>query len=188
LYVASSVVKRFALEKRSAGRAFHWKNGELAAAPASFVQARSSALSIASAAEPAQKVAEALSPKWQSGAFVALHGSRDRNESTGHRVVWLPLDASGQLPVLTSTKDATDLPHEVVFGGGKYGAPRDGVWSWKIGEAGEDPVTPVGVAVSPADGALYVSSDNAAEAGEAGGLASGPVRSGSIYRIARLGK
>jgi len=41
-------------------------------------------------------------------------------------------------------------------------------------------VRPVGVAISPLDGALYVSSDNAA----------GPTsaRNGSIYRIALLGK
>jgi glucose/arabinose dehydrogenase len=80
----------------------------------------------------------------------------------------------------TSTKDTTSFPYETVFGGGKYGSPRDGEWSWKMGDAGEDPVRPVGVAISPLDGALYVSSDNTA------GLSS--ARSGCIYRIALLGK
>ena len=80
----------------------------------------------------------------------------------------------------TSTKDATSFPYETVFGGGKYGAPRDGEWSWRLGDDGEDPVRPVGVAISPVDGALYVSSDNR----------SGPMskRSGSIYRIALVGR
>jgi hypothetical protein len=67
-----------------------------------------------------------------------------------------------------------------VFGGGKYGAPRDGAWSWKLGDAGEESVHRVGVALSPVDRALYVSIDNA------GGATS--ARNGSIYRIALLGK
>lgn len=145
--------------------------------PQSFVQAHSSALGIVF---PRPDARFALADKWRAGAFIALHGSWDRESSTGNKVIWLPFDASGKAPMPTSTRDATTFPYEVVFGGGKYGAPRDGEWTWKLGEAGEDPVRPVGVAISPIDGALYVSSDNA------GGPMS--ARSGSIYRIALLGK
>lgn len=146
--------------------------------PSSFVQAHSSALGMAFPATDGS--AFALQDKWRGGAFVALHGSWDREASTGHKVIWIPFDDAGRAPMPTSTKDATAFPYEVVFGGGKYGAARDGEWSWKLGDAGEDPVRPVGVAISPVDGALYVSSDNA------GGPMS--AKSGSIYRIALLGK
>lgn len=145
--------------------------------PISFVQAHSSALGMTF---PAPDGKFALVDKWRAGAFVALHGSWDRETSTGHKVIWIPFDADGKTPMPTSTKDATTFPYETVFGGGKYGAPRDGEWAWKLGDAGEDPVRPVGVALSPVDGALYVSSDNA------GGPTS--AKSGSIYRIALLGK
>jgi glucose/arabinose dehydrogenase len=147
------------------------------ARPMSVLQAHSSALSMAFPGPGAQL---ALAEKWRSGAFVALHGSWDRAISTGNKVIWMPFDAQGNTPMPTSTKDSTSFPYEVVFGGGKYGAPRDGEWSWKIGDAGEDPVRPVGVAISPVDGALFVSSDNS----------SGPTsaKNGSIYRIALLGK
>lgn len=144
--------------------------------PISFVQAHSSALGMAF---PQPGATFALVDAWRRGAFVALHGSWDRDGSTGHKVIWIPFDADDQTPMPTSTKDATTFPYETVFGGGKYGAPRDGEWSWKLGDAGEDPVRPAGVAISPLDGALYVSSDNA------GGPAS--AKSGSIYRIALLG-
>ena len=36
--------------------------------------------------------------------------------------------------------------------------PADGPWSWNDGNNGESP-RPVGVAISPIDGALYISSD-----------------------------
>ena len=145
--------------------------------PISFLQSHSSALGM-TFPEPAAPFA--LVAKWKSGAFVALHGSWDLGPSTGNKVIWIPFDADGKTPMPTSTKDATSFPYETVFGGGRYGAPRDGEWSWKLGDAGEDPVRPVGVAISPLDGALYVSSDNAA----------GPTsaKNGSIYRIALLGK
>ncbi len=145
--------------------------------PKSFVQAHSSALGMTF---PSPAAPFALVDKWRAGAFVALHGSWDREPSTGNKVIWIPFDADGNAPMPTSTKDATAFAYETVFGGGKYGAPRDGEWSWKLGDAGEDPVRPVGVAISPLDGALYVSSDNHA----------GPTsaKNGSIYRIALLGK
>lgn len=145
--------------------------------PMSFVQAHSSALG---AIFPLPNAPFALAEKWRGGVFVALHGSRNRETTTGNKVIWIPFDASAGAPMPTSTSEATAFPYEVVFGGGKYGAPRDGEWAWKLGEAGEDPVRPVGVAISPVDGALYVSSDNA------GGLTS--AKSGAIYRIALLGR
>lgn len=145
--------------------------------PMSFVQSHSAALGM-TFPDPAAPFA--LAGKWRSGAFVALHGSWDREPSTGNKVIWLPFDADGKTPMPISTKDGTSFPYETVFGGGKYGAPRDGEWSWKLGDAGEDPVRPVSVAISPRDGALYVSSDNH----------TGPTsaNNGSIYRIALLGK
>lgn len=145
--------------------------------PMSFLQAHSSALGMIF---PAPGATFALSDKWKRGAFIALHGSWNRETSTGFKVIWLPFDAAGNAPMPTSTKDTTTMPYEVVFAGGKYGAPRDGEWSWKLGNAGEDPVRPVGVAISPVDGALYVASDNK------GGPTS--AKNGSIYRIALLGK
>jgi glucose/arabinose dehydrogenase len=145
--------------------------------PISFVQAHSSALGMMF---PDPAAPFALAGKWKNGAFVALHGSWDRESSTGNKVIWIPFDADAKTPMPASTKDTTQFPYETVFGGGKYGSPRDGEWSWKMGDAGEDPVRPVGVAISPLDGALYVSSDSAA------GLAS--AKNGSIYRIALLGK
>ncbi|MBX3185559.1 MAG: hypothetical protein KF819_01035 [Labilithrix sp.] len=143
--------------------------------PLSSAEARSSPLAIAFVPR-APRIADALFSRWQGGAFVALHGSWDRGASTGHEVVWLSFDAEGK------SADVTELPHEVVFGGGKFGAPHDGAWSWKVGDAGEDPVRPAGVAISPVDGALYVSSDNA------GGSSPTLEASGSLYRIARLGR
>jgi glucose/arabinose dehydrogenase len=145
--------------------------------PISLVQAHSSALGLVF---PERASRFALAERWRGGAFVALHGSSERDASTGNKVIWLPFDASGTAPMPTSTKDATAFPYEVVFGGGKYGAPRDGEWSWKLGDAGEDPVRPVGVAISPVDGALYVTSDSTDGALSA--------RSGAIYRIALLGR
>jgi glucose/arabinose dehydrogenase len=51
-------------------------------------------------------------------------------------------------------------PFTVVLGGGSAAAGHvDGEWGWRSGDVGEDPVRPVGVAVSPVDGALYISSD-----------------------------
>jgi hypothetical protein len=186
-----NVVKRFAIAKYVPGRPLQWRDGEVVARypscaflapthgkadrvddtrcsarlerPMAFAKAQPSALGMTSA-EP--DAAFALDERWRSGAFVALHGSSDGDVSTGYKVTWIPSDAAGRV--------------ETVFGGGKYGAPRDGEWSWKLGDAGEDPVRPVGVAVSPIDGALYVSSDNAGGATTA--------RRGSIYRIALLGK
>jgi hypothetical protein len=54
---------------------------------------------------------------------------------------------------------ATTFPYETVFGGGDATGPKDGAWSWSANGLG-DSTRPVGVAISPIDGALYVSSDS----------------------------
>jgi glucose/arabinose dehydrogenase len=57
----------------------------------------------------------------------------------------------------TNSGTTTTFPYEVVLAGGNASAPRDG--SWNV-SGGEQNVRPVGVAVSPVDGALYISSDS----------------------------
>jgi hypothetical protein len=76
--------------------------------------------------------------------------------------------------------EGTSYPFTVVFGGGTRAAPKDGIWGWgiQIPLLGEDPVRPVGVAISPIDGALYVSSDNASVLG-----GEGSAEDGALYRI-----
>ena len=73
--------------------------------------------------------------------------------------------------------DGTTFPHEVVFGG----AQGDGEWGWASGADGEYPVRPVGLAISPVDGALYVSSDNAPVI-----MGCESAYQGVIYRIAAV--
>jgi hypothetical protein len=141
------------------------------------LQARSSARALVF---PAPDAPLALPERYRRGAFVALHGSWSRDRSTGHAVVWLPFDDE-EPPKQSAVSDPTAFSHEVIFGGGRHGQPRDGAWSWKIGSAGEDPVRPGGLAISPVDGALYVSSDNAEAAG-------GRAPTGTIYRVALLGR
>lgn len=119
---------------------------------------------------------------WRGGAFISLHGSWDRKPSTGFKVVWLPLDAAGVAPMPTSTPTETHFPYEVAFGGGSAGQAKDGFWSWTAGGVGESVVRPVGVAISPLDGALYVSSDNRAVEDQPGKKAGDS--QGAIYRIA----
>jgi glucose/arabinose dehydrogenase len=123
-----------------------------------------------------------LPERWRGGAFISLHGSWDRNPSTGYKVVWMPLDDAGVAPMPTSTPTSTSFPYEVVFGGGSAGQPRDGFWSWSSGGVGESVVRPVGIAISPIDGALYVSSDNRAVEDQPGKKAG--ESQGAIYRIA----
>jgi glucose/arabinose dehydrogenase len=118
-----------------------------------------------------------LPEEWWGGAFVALHGSWNTSPSVGHSVVLVPF-VNGSPSMPEATEEETDFPHIVVFGGGSTAGHDDGIWSWTSGEAGEDPVRPVGVAVSPVDGALYVSSDNGAVSG---GEAS--AQQGVLYRI-----
>jgi glucose/arabinose dehydrogenase len=130
--------------------------GTHAELPLTFMQAHSSPLGITFFDGPDG----ALPAHYRGGAFVALHGSWDRTPSTGYKVIWVPFDADGKSPMPTSNEQTTTFPYEVVFGGGANGVAQDGAWSWSNGDFGESPVRPVGVAISPVDGALYVSSDN----------------------------
>jgi glucose/arabinose dehydrogenase len=119
-----------------------------------------------------------LPKEWRNGAFVALHGSWDTSPSVGHEVLFIPFDEDGRAPMPEAKVEGTEFPFTVVFGGGNAAEHRDGIWGWGIMGLGEDPVRPVSVAISPIDGALYVSSDN-------GSLAFGrnTPKQGAIYRI-----
>ncbi|MEP7052468.1 MAG: hypothetical protein ABJB12_19025, partial [Pseudomonadota bacterium] len=130
--------------------------GEHAEQALTFMQAHSSPLGITFFDGPDG----ALPARFRGGAFVALHGSWDRTPSTGYKVIWVPFDADGKSKLPYSTAETTTYPYEVVFGGGANGVARDGAWAWAAGSLGESPVRPVGVAISPIDGALYISSDN----------------------------
>lgn len=123
--------------------------------PATFVQAHSAPLDIGFfETQPVGGLPE----KWRGGAFIAFHGSWDRGMATGYKVVWMPFDAQGNAPMPTSDAMTTKFPYETVFGGGNTMGAADGPWSWNDGMVGESP-RPVSVAVSPIDGALYISSD-----------------------------
>jgi glucose/arabinose dehydrogenase len=146
--------------------------------PLSFFQAHTSVLDL----EYVAATSTGLPGRFAGGLLAALHGSWNREAPTGYKVVWLPLNAEGNPPMPTSTATETRYPYEVVFGGGKSGAHKDGQWSWKGQSGGETMVRPVGLAISPIDGALYVSSDNAPV-----GL-SLPIgkNEGALYRIALM--
>lgn len=123
--------------------------------PATFVQAHSAPLDIVFFdTQPKGGLPE----KWRGGAFVAEHGSWNRGPATGYKVVWIPFDAQGKSPMPTSTTTGTTFPHDVVLGGVNAGAHEDGAWSWADDKYSDDP-RPAGVAVSPVDGALYISTD-----------------------------
>lgn len=139
--------------------------------PETFLPAHSAPLDLTFFDAPSDNLPEA----WRGGAFVALHGSWNTMPSVGHKVVFIPFDEDGNAEMPTATAEGTYFPFEVVFGGGNAAAASDGTWGWSNGEFGEDPVRPVGVAISPVDGALYVSSDNNSK-----------VNQGALYRIARL--
>ena len=79
--------------------------------------------------------------------------------SVGHSVVFFAFD-SGDPSMPRSTESPPAYPFTVVFGGGNSAGHVDGSWGWRAGDEGEERVRPVGVAVSPTDGALYVSSDS----------------------------
>src|SRR5262249_52415973 len=119
--------------------------------PATFLQAHSAPLDIIFFDDAPKG---ALPEKWRGGAFIASHGSWDRDMATGYKVVWMPFDSNGDPQMPTSTSSMTTFPYETVFGGGNASGPVDGPWSWSA----ESP-RPVGVAISPIDGALYISSD-----------------------------
>lgn len=127
-----------------------------ASAPAAFIQAHSAPLDISFFdKQPAGNLPE----RWRGGAFIALHGSWDRIPATGYKVVWQPFNADGTSTMPTSTTTATTFPYEVVFGGAANGQPQDGPWQWHSTTGGDTP-RPSGVAISPLDGALYISSDS----------------------------
>ncbi|HEX6799636.1 MAG TPA: hypothetical protein VF116_18150, partial [Ktedonobacterales bacterium] len=69
------------------------------------------------------------------GLFVADHGSWNRSVPTGYKVVFLPLDAHGNVT----------------------GAPQDFATGWLQGD-GKVLGRPAGLAIGP-DGALYISDD-----------------------------
>jgi glucose/arabinose dehydrogenase len=141
--------------------------------PVTFTPAHAAPLDIAFL-----ESSKVLPAEWQGGAFVALHGSWDTPTSVGHKVVWIAFDANGKAEQPTATVAGASFPFTVVFGGGNGSMPIDGKWGWSAGDWGEDPVRPVGVAVSPLDGALYVSSDNGSIAG-----AGESAHQGVVYRI-----
>jgi glucose/arabinose dehydrogenase len=123
--------------------------------PTTFIQAHSAPLDIVFFDVQPQG---ALPEDYRGGAFVSLHGSWDRSPTTGYKVVWIPFNADGSAPMPTSTQDTTTFPYKTVFGGGDASGPKDGSWRLSVGDVAENP-RPVGVAISPIDGALYVSSD-----------------------------
>lgn len=102
---------------------------------------------------------EALPRDWLGGAFVSLHGSWNTMPSVGYAVVHVPF-GGGQPTMPQSAATPPVFPFSVVLGGGSSAGPVDGSWGWSSGEYGEETVRPVGVAVSPLDGALYISSDS----------------------------
>jgi glucose/arabinose dehydrogenase len=125
--------------------------------PVSFLPAHSAPLDITFYTDEAQT--PSLPAEWVGGAFVSQHGSWNTMPSVGHNVVYFPL-ASDQPMMPASDQTPPEYPFSVVFGGGTTAAHVDGSWGWTSGDSGEETVRPVGVAVSPVDGALYVSSDS----------------------------
>lgn len=125
------------------------------AQPTTFIQAHSAPLDITFFDDqPTGNLPE----KYRGGAFVALHGSWNRNPATGYKVVWIPFDPNGKAPMPTSTTTTTTFPYETILGGGDASGPKDGPWSWSADPYVDGP-RPAGVAVGPIDGALYITSD-----------------------------
>lgn len=124
-----------------------------AARPVTFMQAHAAPMEIVFFTGPSG----ALPERWRGGAFVSLHGSWNRSQATGYRVVWVPFSPDGTAPLPTNAGDMTMFPHEPVLSRGDATTSVDGSWSVT---GGEQNVRPVGLAVSPVDGALYISSDS----------------------------
>jgi glucose/arabinose dehydrogenase len=150
---------------------------ENARVPESLLDPHSAPLDIVYVEQPGS----ALLEHYARGAFVSIHGSWNTEPSTGHKVVWLPWNESGRPELPTVDEAGVRYPYEVVFGGGQAGAPKDGIWGWQAADGGEDVVRPVGVAISPIDGALYVSSDN----GKVKGSGDMSTEDGVLYRVTR---
>ncbi|MFZ5896078.1 MAG: PQQ-dependent sugar dehydrogenase [Myxococcota bacterium] len=120
-----------------------------ALAPATFVQAHSAPMEIIFVGDEAS----ALPARWRNGALVSQHGSWNRNPGSGKKVVWVPFNADGTSPMPTVTGNSISFPYEVV-----YGESADKVASG-AGQTSNGGFRPVGLAISPIDGALYISSD-----------------------------
>jgi glucose/arabinose dehydrogenase len=124
------------------------------AKPVTFMPAHTAPMDIAFFKGPTG----ALPERWRNGAFVSLHGSWNRSPASGYRVVWVPFNTDGTAPMPTNSGTTTTFPFEVVLSAGSVsGGAVDGSWNWT---GGEQNVRPVGIAVSPVDGALYISSDS----------------------------
>ena len=120
-----------------------------------FVQAHSAPMDITFfTRSPAGNLPE----RWRNGAFVSLHGSWNREPATGYRVVWVPFNADGTSPMPTNSGTTTTFPYEVVLSAGQRQRARRTAPG--TSPAGSRTSRPVGVAVSPVDGALYISSDS----------------------------
>jgi len=132
-------------------------------APLSFLPAHTAPLDITFYTPGSVR---SLPTAWSGGAFVTEHGSGEASPSVGHNVVFFPFGA-GQPSLPRSNANPPTYPFTVVFGGGNASGHVDGEWGWRSGGNSDENVRPVGVAVSPVDGALYVSSD----------------RGGVLYRI-----
>jgi glucose/arabinose dehydrogenase len=130
------------------------QNTTNAARPVTFVQAHAAPMDIVFFTSGP---AGALPDRWRNGAFVSLHGSWNRSPATGFKVIWVPFNADGTSPMPTNSGNTTTFPYEVVLSGGNASASQDGMWSISGGESN---VRPVGLAISPIDGALYISSDS----------------------------
>ena len=126
--------------------------------PLSFLPAHSAPLDI-TFYNPAANAPQSLPRDWSGGAFVTQHGSWDTMPSVGHNVVFFSFDP-GQPTMPRSMESPPAYPFTVVFGGGSAAGHVDGQWGWRAADGGEANVRPVGAAVSPTDGALYVSSDS----------------------------
>jgi glucose/arabinose dehydrogenase len=127
--------------------------------PTTFIQAHSAPLDLLFFD---RQPTGALPERWRGGAFIALHGSWNREgQPTGYKVVWMPFKPDGTAPMPTSTETTTTFPYETVFGGGDKTTPKDGPWSWTnaSANASDSGPRPAGLAISPIDGALYVASD-----------------------------
>jgi glucose/arabinose dehydrogenase len=118
--------------------------------PVTFVQAHTAPMDIVFHTGPSGTLPE----RWEGGAFVSLHGSWNRTTATGYKVIWVPFNADGTAPMPTTTGGSTEFPYEVVFGK-TSDKVANSTETWTDGQQ----VRPVGIAVSPTDGALYISSD-----------------------------
>jgi glucose/arabinose dehydrogenase len=142
--------------------------------PTTFVQAHSAPLDIVFFDRQPKG---SLPERWRGGAFIAFHGSWNRESNqTGYKVVWMPFNADGTAPMPTSDSASTTFPYEIVFGGGASNQPKDGPWGWSndAENVAEPNVRPAGVAISPVDGALYVASDASGMLYRIGGASAGP--------------